>query len=275
MKAAKDKILVVEDDPSWQVIYADRLEDCDLTIVSDLQSAKDAVDRRRFPVAIVDIRLQDNVPGNEDGLEVAKYIQEKEEGTSIIMVTGHGTVQSATIAFRDLGVYNFLEKNDTIPTEQLRELVRGGMEKAHNITAPFHYIDPLQLLNKMTLKELAGILAIGTEQEIRNIIQYLMRPYQPLLGARSKPVIHTVPLGNRPVVDIRYWSKSLGQPVVLRLANRSLAENDLPKTELTLDQSEDLGSNIKGRVYLLSEEKAPFSEFDLKLGRVKALTHGR
>ena len=63
-----------------------------------------AVDRRNYDLALVDIRLADR-----DGFELLTHIRQKRPETSVIMLTGYGSVEAAVEAIRQ-GAFDFLTK---------------------------------------------------------------------------------------------------------------------------------------------------------------------
>ncbi len=63
-----------------------------------------AVDRKPYDLALVDIRLADH-----DGFDLLTHIRQKRPETSVIMLTGYGSVESAVEAIRQ-GAFDFLTK---------------------------------------------------------------------------------------------------------------------------------------------------------------------
>ena len=63
-----------------------------------------AVDRKPYDLALVDIRLADH-----DGFDLLAHIRQKRPETSVIMLTGYGSVESAVEAIRQ-GAFDFLTK---------------------------------------------------------------------------------------------------------------------------------------------------------------------
>ena len=60
--------------------------------------------KRAFDLILLDVRL----PG-ADGLETLERVRELENAPEIIMISGHGTIETAVRATK-LGAYDFLEK---------------------------------------------------------------------------------------------------------------------------------------------------------------------
>jgi DNA-binding NtrC family response regulator len=63
-----------------------------------------AVDRKTYDLALVDIRL-----GDHDGFDLLAQVRQKRPETSVIMLTGYGSVEAAVEAIRH-GAFDFLTK---------------------------------------------------------------------------------------------------------------------------------------------------------------------
>src|SRR5882672_3891471 len=61
-----------------------------------------ALEADRFPVVLLDVWMR-----YMDGLEVLREIQEKHPETVVVMISGHGTVETAVKATK-LGAFDFL-----------------------------------------------------------------------------------------------------------------------------------------------------------------------
>jgi two-component system nitrogen regulation response regulator NtrX len=68
------------------------------------EACLDAVQKRPFDLVLLDIWL----PGI-DGLEALAKIKEMEDGPEVVMISGHGTIETAVRATK-LGAFDFLEK---------------------------------------------------------------------------------------------------------------------------------------------------------------------
>src|SRR3954464_4765931 len=68
------------------------------------EACLDAVQKRPFDLVLLDIWL----PGI-DGLETLAKIKEMEDGPEVVMISGHGTIETAVRATK-LGAFDFLEK---------------------------------------------------------------------------------------------------------------------------------------------------------------------
>lgn len=100
------RILLAEDDRPTRVTLADDLKDAghDVTAVADGPGAKSALQGESFDCAILDIRI----PG-ANGVDLMKEIRAQTPETEVILITGHGTMESVLDALR-AGAYNYLLK---------------------------------------------------------------------------------------------------------------------------------------------------------------------
>lgn len=101
-------ILVVDDEPDIRNLVKEILEDEGYEVVAaeDGASARKALRERRPDLILLDIWMPDI-----DGISLLKEWSESQDGLPcpVIMMSGHGTVETAVEATR-LGAYDFLEK---------------------------------------------------------------------------------------------------------------------------------------------------------------------
>ncbi len=104
MKTAS--LLLVDDDRQVLHSMADWLRDqgYDLDTATGRQEAIGAINRKRYDIVLADIRLADG-----DGFDVLTHCRQHRPDTSVIMITGYGTVDSAVEAIR-AGAFDFLTK---------------------------------------------------------------------------------------------------------------------------------------------------------------------
>jgi len=93
--------------------------------VNEAPSAEEAVSMAQdndFDIAIVDLRIRTI----NDGMDVLKAIKEISPDTEVIMLTGHGTVDTAVESMK-LGAYDYIEK--PVNFQKLEMLIYRAMEK--------------------------------------------------------------------------------------------------------------------------------------------------
>lgn len=100
------KVLLVDDEKEFVELMSQRLETRGLQVIA-VTSGEEAVamtQDRNLDVAVVDFAM----PGI-DGIETLKQIKEKRPDIEVIMLTGHGTIQSGIEAMKH-GAIDYLEK---------------------------------------------------------------------------------------------------------------------------------------------------------------------
>ena len=118
-------ILVVDDEPDILALVRDILEDegYEVDLARDAESARSARRNRRPDLILLDIWMPDS-----DGISLLKEWSENGMGDApVIMMSGHGTVETAVEATR-LGAYDFLEK--PLSTAKLLLTIRRALEAA-------------------------------------------------------------------------------------------------------------------------------------------------
>src|SRR5713226_2382118 len=99
-------VLIVDDEPGIRESLAGALADegYSASSVESGEASLDLLRKTEFDVVLLDIWL----PGI-DGLETLEKIRELENAPEVIMISGHGTIETAVRATK-LGAYDFLEK---------------------------------------------------------------------------------------------------------------------------------------------------------------------
>ena len=117
----KIRVLLVDDEEQFVQTLAERLQMRDYDVTTSL-SGEDALEKVKgynFDVVVLDVLM----PGL-DGIQALREIRNIKPLTEVIMLTGHGTVETAIEGMK-LGAFDFLLK----PTET-EELV-SKINKAH------------------------------------------------------------------------------------------------------------------------------------------------
>nr|VFJ98703.1 MAG: DNA-binding transcriptional response regulator, NtrC family, contains REC, AAA-type ATPase, and a Fis-type DNA-binding domains [Candidatus Kentron sp. H]VFJ99896.1 MAG: DNA-binding transcriptional response regulator, NtrC family, contains REC, AAA-type ATPase, and a Fis-type DNA-binding domains [Candidatus Kentron sp. H]VFK03652.1 MAG: DNA-binding transcriptional response regulator, NtrC family, contains REC, AAA-type ATPase, and a Fis-type DNA-binding domains [Candidatus Kentron sp. H] len=118
-------ILVVDDEPDIRNLLKDILEDeeYEVSVAENGESARQARRMRRPDLILLDIWMPDT-----DGITLLKEWSEGSRlNTPVIMMSGHGTVETAVEATR-LGAYDYIEK--PLSTAKLFLAVRRALETA-------------------------------------------------------------------------------------------------------------------------------------------------
>ena len=122
---APSSILVVDDEPGILALIRDILEDegYEVEVAEDAEAARASRRNRRPDLILLDIWMPDS-----DGISLLREWAKSSAGDApIIMMSGHGTIETAVEATR-LGAYDFLEK--PLSTAKLLLAVRRTLEAA-------------------------------------------------------------------------------------------------------------------------------------------------
>jgi DNA-binding NarL/FixJ family response regulator len=114
MTAQISAALLVEDDPSWQEILKEILNDYGLKVecTNNLANAVEMLRKAPYRLAIVDLSLAGKDHHNQDGLQVLAAIKRLAPGCSSILLTGHASVELAVAAIQTYGAQTCLQKEN-------------------------------------------------------------------------------------------------------------------------------------------------------------------
>ena len=127
MSKTQDRILVVDDNLEMHTL----LEAClrpvsgEVVGIDSGRAALDLMEDSNFAAVVLDLMLPDM-----DGLEVLKCIRERQHAVPVIILTAHGSLETAIEALR-LGAYDYVEKPfylETIRAPVARALEKRRME---------------------------------------------------------------------------------------------------------------------------------------------------
>ena len=124
------RILVADDEEGLREFVADALTDDGHVVAraADGAEALQHLSRESFDLVITDLRMP-----RIDGLAVLQRLRAEQPDAEAIMLTAHGSVESAVEAMR-LGAFDYLEKPISGPA-QLRLLVARALERRSLLTA--------------------------------------------------------------------------------------------------------------------------------------------
>ncbi|MHC4839132.1 MAG: response regulator, partial [Planctomycetota bacterium] len=122
---SEPRLLVVDDDRAHAEALKAVLErDPYLVEIADsFTAARDRLGVRDFDLVLSDLRL-----GDGDGLELLRILQEEHPRTSMILITGYGSIETAVEAMR-AGAADYLAK--PVSFDELRTRVDRELEKRH------------------------------------------------------------------------------------------------------------------------------------------------
>ncbi|MDR1234186.1 MAG: sigma-54 dependent transcriptional regulator [Holosporales bacterium] len=119
-------ILIVDDEEDIRGLVSGILNDHDYETetAEGYVTAVESIHRRRPHLAIIDVWLGDN---DRDGLRILELIKKEYEYVPVIMMSGHGTIETAVSAIKH-GAHDFIEK----PFDSHRLIT--SVEKAIEVT---------------------------------------------------------------------------------------------------------------------------------------------
>lgn len=121
-----EKILIIDDETDICMLIQGLLEDEGYTALAVYNSddAYDIIERESPDLIIQDIWLQGS---NDDGIKILQNVKEKYPILPFIMISGHGTVETAVSAIK-LGAYDFIEK--PFQSDRLLLMIQRALENA-------------------------------------------------------------------------------------------------------------------------------------------------
>ncbi len=119
------RILIVEDEKAIRNVLRNILSDEDKTFeLDEAENGKQAIDMlsdKEYDLVLCDIKM----PG-VDGIEVLENIREKHPDTSVIMISGHGDLDTAVDCMRK-GAYDYISKPPDL--NRLLTTVRRALDR--------------------------------------------------------------------------------------------------------------------------------------------------
>ncbi len=145
-KAVRDSIRMILEYEKFDVQYA-----------ADAPSAIASIESGDFDLVLLDIKM----PG-EDGLKVLRRLRQGHPDLPVVMISGHGTIETAVEATR-LGAYDFLSK--PLDSERLVIVARNASEQ-HRLVREHR---------RMQVMVEGKDAILGSSQKIRDVIATVER----------------------------------------------------------------------------------------------------
>jgi two-component system nitrogen regulation response regulator NtrX len=119
-------ILIIDDEADIRSLVSGVLEDEGYVTrtAADGTSGLEAIKARQPSLVILDVWLGDS---DRDGLKILEIIKRDHPYVPVIMISGHGTIETAVIAIKN-GAYDFIEK--PFQSARLLLVVQRGIEAA-------------------------------------------------------------------------------------------------------------------------------------------------
>lgn len=215
------KVLVVEDQNSWRVLYEDTLKDAGYLPFSTatIESALELIDRHFFHAALLDIVLDDRDQKQEQGMEVLEKLIQIGEQTGIVMMTGYPTTNRMDRAYEDYGVTRFLEKREYNADMLLEHLAKASIRsQVYLDSLKVDALRPQNFVRRFSLRDLETRLVGRPSGRMVELLQGLLRHFVPLLTCDEFERVESS--HGSSVFETRYWSRMAGKEIVIRLGPR-------------------------------------------------------
>jgi DNA-binding NtrC family response regulator len=144
---ARKSILVVDDEKNQREILETILsgEGYDVTTASSGEAAMKFVADRHFDLVLTDLKMT-----GMSGLDLLKALTDFDKSIIVILLTAHGTIDSAVDALR-LGAFEYLQK--PYDSEKLLETVSRALKKLTTLDAEIVSVSPeMDKVKKLILK---------------------------------------------------------------------------------------------------------------------------
>jgi DNA-binding NtrC family response regulator len=144
---ARKTILVVDDEKPQRDILHDILTTAgyDVTLAASGEAALKFAKERSFDLALTDLKMT-----GMDGIELLQHLLEHDSSIIVILLTAHGTIDSAKEALRR-GAFDYLLK--PFDQESLLETIRRALGKLDQIDVEIISASPkMEAVKKMILK---------------------------------------------------------------------------------------------------------------------------
>lgn len=153
-----EKILVVDDDLNILKVLRMRLESGGYTVVtaSESQKAKGKILEENFDLALLDLKLSET-----DGIDLMKDLREVDPDLPVIILTAHGTIESAVEAMKE-GAYSYVTK--PFDYRDLLVQIRHGIETSR-------LSREVKRLQSLVRADLEGQNIIGESEAMKQVSQ--------------------------------------------------------------------------------------------------------
>ena len=123
--------LVVDDDQGVRFFLEETLQRAGYIVetASSGEEALDLVRDERFDIVVLDLKLR----GRVDGIRVLEAVRWRWPGTTVVILTAHGSLESAMAAIRE-GVDGYLLK--PVEPEEVRRAVQEALDRRRSISQP-------------------------------------------------------------------------------------------------------------------------------------------
>lgn len=142
------RTLIVDDEKNIRLTLSEAIKSLGMTSDTAVngEEALDKVASQKYAMVLLDLKM----PGM-DGLEVLRRLRSTHPTLPVVMITAHGTVESAVEAMK-LGAVDFLQKPFT--PQEIRQIVGQALaRKESKATMPYDYGALVELGRESVLRD--------------------------------------------------------------------------------------------------------------------------
>jgi ActR/RegA family two-component response regulator len=256
------RVLIVDDDPSWQENFKETVEQlgCVAQLAGNFRGADSRLNRQHFHLVLVDLRLQE---GAEDlqGMRLVEKVARLDEGTSTIIISGYADATIATEALKRFDAFYVIEK-DRVDPRQFVELVHAAVSQADEryqarFASAMDFLSAGQDVHSWAAEVLSALvgenrtLGLNDLNQLRDLLNVLLDGLFPLLHHRLD--LRVLVDRASGVVRGRYWSKALGEAIELKLGSRELVERGIVDAEELAELAAEGGTPRREREHTVGD----------------------
>ncbi|MBI5562500.1 MAG: sigma-54-dependent Fis family transcriptional regulator [Deltaproteobacteria bacterium] len=209
-------ILIVDDERGQREILRTILESegYDVGTASGGQDALIAVQKAHFDLVVTDLKM----PGM-DGAELLKQILREKPSTSVVIVTGHGTIDSAVEAIRR-GAFDYVSK--PLDRERILSVAKRAIEKSRLLA------ENMQLKEQLFDRQFRPDGIIGSDSRMREVFRVIKK----ISGSSATALIYGESgTGKELVAKAIHYNSTRGAKPFMAINCAAMPEN-LLETEL-------------------------------------------
>jgi len=160
MTSSKPRILIVDDDPNHAEVIAEGIERSgyDPVVATTGKAGKNLIEQEDFDIVVTDLVMHD-----VDGMEILSAARQRSDSTEVIIVTGHGSVETAVQAMQH-GAADYITK--PVNLAELRAVL-GSITEKQTLKA-----DNLELRKQLDQK-FGFENIVGNSKAMKDIFQLL------------------------------------------------------------------------------------------------------
>ena len=250
----KIKVLIVDDQPEWRAVTSRILQRSRLHLklfeADSYEAGIHLMKSNFFHVAILDVRLQHEVPDDEQGRELVAYLTAMGESTGVLILSGFFTPERVRKAWKQFGVQDVLLKEQFVASELL-----VGFDKCVDQSEQFlrNNREMIASVNTLNLggeiRSCVSCLPKLLQEEFCTVAQRLLYASVPFVAAPRYDFLECK--GSEVLFSSKYWSRYFGVAMAVYIGGRQKINFELEKIPSTEIIHNVTYSNLAGFLYFL------------------------